>query len=839
MRSSRPFLRQGNSPRAFPFAEEDFALWFDLLEERLTTLPAWRDLIVYRGISVMDAGRLPLYFGFLNALREAQSRVDVEVSDYAGQRYAGRENWGVRAQRVWRRLRTGEMSFVQGMRILSERFGYRLRMSLPPQRLPPMADARRALVVRAFSDMTAFPVLQPLKDDLGWEVLFASWNRRLEKPVRQAGIRYVHLEDLYRSRYLSLLSNHERQVARMLARLDAQEPAAVLTEMSDIPLQYNTYSLFHEVCVQVRTYTDIYFDLLTRSCPDVVVLFNDISPPGRTMAKVSAMAQVPSVTIQHGLFAGHLYRRLVTDRLLVWGSLPRDFWLERGCSPEQVKIVGAIGHENWITLQKGDVPNASNRARPTVLFAGQFPGTFLSARQHQGTIEAVMHAALQLPHVDFVVKSHPGESPETYQAAIDSSGLGNVVLISYGPIEPLLRECDLVITIFSTTGVEAMLLGRPVLVLSLSPEPPLAPYASAASLVTQADRLAEAILRILEDQAFRQTLIESGRQFAQDYLGPMDSAALRAAESIVKLVESPSGEWLLTMSIRRAGQIAHLEMPAWLRGSPLEQPARSLARRIKSVSSDIERTLRRGKVWCQLPSINRGVWLDYDFAIRHTLPEEDALLAALTAWLKPGQGFYDIGGFVGWYAIAAAQSVGPQGQVVTFEPVPETAKLLRRHLELNRGVDRVRVIEAACSSAFGFASMPVWPINSTTWASGNALFNVLPQTDMQPDHIPVSLIRLDDFWAAGGPLPNAIKIDVEGAELWVLEGAQKLLTTARPMIFLEIHGFAWELFNTTEENLRHFLDSVSYDILDVAPPHCPLPVIPERGYAILQPRELR
>ena len=268
------------------------------------------------------------------------------------------------------------------------------------------------------------------------------------------------------------------------------------------------------------------------------------------------------------------------------------------------------------------------------------------------------------------------------------------------------------------------------------------------------------------------------------------------------------------MSIRRAGQIAHLEMPAWLCGSPLEQPARSLARRIKSVSSDIERTLRRGKVWCQLPSINRGVWLDYDFAIRHTLPEEDALLAALTAWLKPGQVFYDIVGFVGFYAIVAAHRVGPQGQVVTFEPVPEKAKLLRRHLELNRGTDRVRVIEAACSNASGFITMPVWPIHSTTWASGNALRNVHPREDFQPEHIPVCCIRLDDFLTAGGPAPSALKIDVEGAELWVLQGAHNLLITVRPWVFLEIHAFAWPLFDTTETSMRHFLDLVAYDMID-------------------------
>jgi hypothetical protein len=52
----------------------------------------------------------------------------------------------------------------------------------------------------------------------------------------------------------------------------------------------------------------------------------------------------------------------------------------------------------------------------------------------------------------------------------------------------------------------------------------------------------------------------------------------------------------------------------------------------------------------------------------------------------------------------------------------------------------------------------------------------------------VRTVRLADFCEARGIKPNALKIDVEGAEIDVLEGARDVITTTRPVIFLSTHG---------------------------------------------------
>jgi FkbM family methyltransferase len=275
-------------------------------------------------------------------------------------------------------------------------------------------------------------------------------------------------------------------------------------------------------------------------------------------------------------------------------------------------------------------------------------------------------------------------------------------------------------------------------------------------------------------------------------------------------------------------------MPTWLRGSSFENTVRALGVKVKLVSRKIEKGLRGGKVRAKLPSTEIELWLDYDFAIKVPLPHNDEMLSAFVSSLEPGNIVYDVGSFVGWYSIAALKRIGPEGRVYSFEPVPETAKWLRRHIELNQGESHVRVIEAACGHEFQLISMPV---RSNGLASGNGLFDVHPRADIPPTNIEVCMIPLDEFWQTSNLPPDVIKIDVEGAEMWVLKGAQKILSTIRPTVFLEIHKFAWDFFNTTNEELLDFLSLVSYDILDITYPHKWITDLPERGFVILKPIE--
>jgi FkbM family methyltransferase len=134
---------------------------------------------------------------------------------------------------------------------------------------------------------------------------------------------------------------------------------------------------------------------------------------------------------------------------------------------------------------------------------------------------------------------------------------------------------------------------------------------------------------------------------------------------------------------------------------------------------------------------------------------------------------FDVGAAVGYYTLLAARLVGPEGHVVAFEPDAKNAGFLRKHIAINR-LSNVEVQYSAVGNRTGHASFAPGSGTGTGHLSESGTTSV-------------PICKLDEF-VRSGPLPTHLKIDVEGAELEVLEGARKILTTVRPTLFLSTHG---------------------------------------------------
>jgi FkbM family methyltransferase len=154
---------------------------------------------------------------------------------------------------------------------------------------------------------------------------------------------------------------------------------------------------------------------------------------------------------------------------------------------------------------------------------------------------------------------------------------------------------------------------------------------------------------------------------------------------------------------------------------------------------------------------------------------------ALVGELKPGDTFYDIGANVGFVTILAAKLVGPQGRVIAFEPVPENVAAIRENLSLN-GIDWAEVHETAISRRSGSANLIVSDVSAFS-----RLASVSVPTGAR-GHIEVRVDSIDEFLAAGSaPAPDFVKIDVEGAELEVIDGMRETLARHRPVVMCEVH----------------------------------------------------
>jgi FkbM family methyltransferase len=152
-------------------------------------------------------------------------------------------------------------------------------------------------------------------------------------------------------------------------------------------------------------------------------------------------------------------------------------------------------------------------------------------------------------------------------------------------------------------------------------------------------------------------------------------------------------------------------------------------------------------------------------------------------WIHPGMTVYDVGANKGQMALVFASLVGPGGRVVSFEPAPDEFASLSRNVELNR-LRQVRTLQVAAAESAGFLTFTYCRDRPT-----QGKLQDVETTYANPDArtFRVRSVALDHV-ALEEPLPDVIKIDVEGAAAAVLRGARDILDRARPRIYVELHG---------------------------------------------------
>jgi FkbM family methyltransferase len=140
----------------------------------------------------------------------------------------------------------------------------------------------------------------------------------------------------------------------------------------------------------------------------------------------------------------------------------------------------------------------------------------------------------------------------------------------------------------------------------------------------------------------------------------------------------------------------------------------------------------------------------------------------LKALVDPGMTVVDVGANVGMLSLAFARSVGALGKVYAFEAEPELQDLLAKSFALN-GVPWVELRRQAAGRKAGTATFHLSPI------SGHSSLYDLPDDEASTARqITVEVAALDEALAEV-PAVDLVKIDVEGAELDVLAGMEKLL----------------------------------------------------------------
>ncbi len=207
------------------------------------------------------------------------------------------------------------------------------------------------------------------------------------------------------------------------------------------------------------------------------------------------------------------------------------------------------------------------------------------------------------------------------------------------------------------------------------------------------------------------------------------------------------------------------------------------------IARRVAERLSRGKVFRRrLPQRLGGAefYASPECGLRYLRPNLESidppLLGLAMDLIKPGAVVWDIGANLGLFSFAAAGLAGREGKIFAVEPDTYLVGLLRRSSRLrNSHAAPVEVIPCAVADTLSLATF-----NIANWArASNFLAGYgSSQAGGVRESQRVLTITLD-WLATQIPLPNLIKIDAEGADLRVLEGASELLRRHKPTLIFE------------------------------------------------------
>lgn len=202
--------------------------------------------------------------------------------------------------------------------------------------------------------------------------------------------------------------------------------------------------------------------------------------------------------------------------------------------------------------------------------------------------------------------------------------------------------------------------------------------------------------------------------------------------------------------------------------------------------------------------IRRGAWYEAEIEL-------------LPLALRAGESAVDIGANFGLYAYHLSKVVGRGGKVWSFEPIPFTArtfKIIQRALGFR---DNVELVAKGCGERTGRVQFTV-PVMATGAISAGLVHmgrnddraGKGEHANYATKEVECEVVALDEF-LAGAKDVALVKCDIEGADLFAMRGAKKLLERHHPTVIIEITPWYLEGFGISVKDVTGFFESLGYE----------------------------
>jgi FkbM family methyltransferase len=180
----------------------------------------------------------------------------------------------------------------------------------------------------------------------------------------------------------------------------------------------------------------------------------------------------------------------------------------------------------------------------------------------------------------------------------------------------------------------------------------------------------------------------------------------------------------------------------------------------------------------------------------------------LRNFLKPDMNFVDIGANQGEFSLIAS-SVLTSGKVMAFEPVTYQRNLLKINKDLNK-FSHLEIHPFGLSNIE--SNLPIYTSNDTSLHHGiheglSTLYSTGNRNELQEV---IDLKVFDELFYSKIDRLDFVKIDIEGAELYALQGMKNTLKKFSPLVLIEINEDTFKAAGYTTKDVIAFFDSLAY-----------------------------
>lgn len=173
----------------------------------------------------------------------------------------------------------------------------------------------------------------------------------------------------------------------------------------------------------------------------------------------------------------------------------------------------------------------------------------------------------------------------------------------------------------------------------------------------------------------------------------------------------------------------------------------------------------------------------------------------LREFVPAGSLAIDVGANIGFFTLRFAQWVGDRGKVIAIEPEDRNYASLVEAIERKGFSERVEPLKAVAAATAGEIFLEVNPIHPGDH-----------RISRDGAGLPVHAVTLDQLVPfEKGPQPSLVKIDVQGAEMMVLQGAATILSRAGPALFIELDEAALNKFGSSIAAILNHLLGYGYE----------------------------